>query len=122
MLIGAFINAIDSNIPPLILVALVAITAATSDSCEKSGTSINAGSSENFRNISLISSSPVLFIVLVLYPPIVLIETDCKIDISISNFKFLYICLTTFSFFQLSGIIYKTQFTIGVEIDEHYKI
>ena len=64
----------------------------------------------------------VFFIVLVLYPPIVLIETDCKIDISISNFKFLYICLTTFSFFQLSGIIYKIQFTIGVEIDEHYKI
>ena len=62
------------------------------------------------------------FIVLVLYPPIVLIETDCKIDISISNFKFLYICLTTFSFFQLNGIIYKTQFIIGVEIDENYKI
>lgn len=43
----------------------------------------------------------VFFIVLVLYPPIVLIETDCKIDISIFNFKFLYICLTTFSFFPV---------------------
>ena len=39
---------------------------------------MNAGSSENFRNISLISSSPVLFIVLVLYPPIasVLVTAD----------------------------------------------
>ena len=64
----------------------------------------------------------VFFIVLVLYPPIVLIEADYNTDISISNFKFLYIFLTTFSFFQLSGIIYKTQFTIGVEIDENYKI
>ena len=64
----------------------------------------------------------VLFIVLVLYPPIVLIEADCNTDISISNFKFLYIFLIIFSFFQLSGIIYKTQFTIGVEIDENYKI
>ena len=64
----------------------------------------------------------VLFIVLILYSPIVLIEADCNTDISISNFKFLYIFLIIFSFFQLSGIIYKTQFTIGVEINENYKI
>ena len=64
----------------------------------------------------------ILFIVLVLYPPIVLIEANCNTDISISNFKFLYIFLIIFSFFQLSGIIYKTQFTIGVEINENYKI
>ena len=64
----------------------------------------------------------ILFIVLILYSPIILIEADCNTDISISNFKFLYIFLIIFSFFQLSGIIYKTQFTIGVEIDENYKI
>ena len=64
----------------------------------------------------------ILFIVLILYSPIVLIEADCNTDISISNFKFLYIFLIIFSFFQLSGIIYKTQFTIGVEINENYKI
>lgn len=64
----------------------------------------------------------ILFIVLILYSPIILIEADCNTDISISNFKFLYIFLIIFSFFQLSGIIYKTQFTIGVEINENYKI
>ena len=64
----------------------------------------------------------IFFIVLILYSPIVLIEADCNTDISISNFKFLYIFLIIFSFFQLSGIIYKTQFTIGVEINENYKI
>ena len=64
----------------------------------------------------------VFFIVLVLYPPNVLIEADCNTDISIYNFRFLYIFLITFSFSQLSGIIYKVLLTIGVEINESYKI
>ena len=84
----------------------------------------NSNFSSNSINVLIVAkcSINVFFIVLVLYPPIVLIEADYNTDISISNFKFLYIFLTTFSFFQLSGIIYKTQFIIGVEIDENYKI
>ena len=84
----------------------------------------NSNFSSNSINVLIVAKCNVniLFIVLILYSPIILIEADCNTDISISNFKFLYIFLTTFSFFQLSGIIYKIQFTIGVEIDENYKI
>ena len=67
---GAFTNAIASNIPPLSVLALVSIIAATSLSCEKSGTSIKAGNSLYFKKISFANSSPVLFIVVLSNPPI----------------------------------------------------